>query len=52
MLAAIVSAGRTPLSRLADLLIAATAHANGLAVYTRNGDDFASLHELIDVVVV
>ncbi|MFA4841122.1 MAG: type II toxin-antitoxin system VapC family toxin [Agrococcus sp.] len=52
VVAAVVSAGRTPRSRLADLLIAATAHANGLAVYTRNGDDFASLHELIDVVVI
>jgi hypothetical protein len=32
------------------LLIAATAHANGLALYTRNPDDFAGLEDLLLVV--
>ncbi|MGI8625656.1 MAG: hypothetical protein ACR2J5_03645 [Geodermatophilaceae bacterium] len=29
--------------RVADLFIAATAHANGLDLYTRNGDDVFGL---------
>lgn len=41
--AAVVRGGRKPRSRLADLLIAATAHANGLDLYTRNGEDFAGI---------
>jgi len=36
--------------RVVDLLIAATAHANRLALYTRNFDDHAGLGKLIDVV--
>jgi predicted nucleic acid-binding protein len=32
----------------AGLLIAATAHANGLALYSRNPDDFAGLGDLIN----
>jgi len=35
VVAAVVSEGRKPLSRFADLLIAATAHANRLDLYTR-----------------
>jgi hypothetical protein len=38
--------------RVADLLIAATAHANGLALHTRNPDDFAGFGGLIDIVVI
>jgi predicted nucleic acid-binding protein len=38
-----VGEGRKPRSRFADLLIAATAHANRLDLYTRNGEDFAGL---------
>lgn len=35
-----------------DLLIAATAHAHGARLYTRNPDDFAGLESLMDVVAV
>jgi predicted nucleic acid-binding protein len=50
VVAAAVETGRSHRRRVADLLIAATAHANGLALYTRNPDDFAGLSDLIDVV--
>lgn len=52
VVAAVASAGRSPRSRIADLLIAAVAHANGLAVYTRNAADFAELEPLVTVVAV
>ncbi len=39
-------------ARVVDLLIAATALASELPVYTRNGDDFRELADLIDVIVV
>jgi predicted nucleic acid-binding protein len=47
--AAVTAAGRSHRSRMADLLIAAVAHANKLALYTRNPDDFAGLGALITV---
>jgi predicted nucleic acid-binding protein len=51
--AAIHSAGRKARGRRAmDLLIAATAIAAGLPLYTRNPDDFANLGELLDIVAV
>ncbi|MGI9032801.1 MAG: type II toxin-antitoxin system VapC family toxin [Acidimicrobiales bacterium] len=50
VVAAVVQAGRSHRRRVADLLIAATAHANGLALYTRNPDDFAGLEHLVKVV--
>jgi predicted nucleic acid-binding protein len=43
VVAAVVAAGRSHRSRLADLLIAAVAHSNKLALYTRNPDDFEGL---------
>jgi predicted nucleic acid-binding protein len=52
VVAAVVREGRRPRSRLADLLIAATAHANGLDLYTRNGDDFAGLEDLVHVIAI
>lgn len=52
VVAAVVREGRKPRSRFADLLIAATAHANGLDLYTRNGDDFAGLEDLVRVIAV
>ena len=45
-------AGRTSRARLADLLIASTAMAHDLPVYTRNPSDFAGLVELLRIEVV
>jgi predicted nucleic acid-binding protein len=39
-------------ARVVDLLIAATALAAGLPLYTRNGDDFLALDGLVEVVVL
>ena len=44
--------GRAVRPRLADLLIASTAAANGLPLYTRNPSDFAGLEEIVTVVAV
>lgn len=52
IVAAVIEAGRSHRSRVADLLIAATAHANDLVLYTRNQDDFAGLGNLVSVVGV
>ena len=52
IVAAVATTGRTHRSRMADLLIAAIAHANGLELYTRNPDDFIGLEELIHVITV
>jgi predicted nucleic acid-binding protein len=52
VVAAIVATGRSHRPRLADLLIAAVAHANGLALYTRNAADFAGLDNLIKVAAI
>jgi predicted nucleic acid-binding protein len=53
VLAAAVSAGRSPRGRRAfDMLIAATAVAAGLPLYTRNPADFAELGGLVEVVQV
>ena len=50
--AAVVDAGRQPRRRVMDLLIAATAHAHGARLYTRNAGDFAGLDDLITVIAV
>jgi len=50
--AATRAAGRSSRARLADLLIAATAAANGLPLYTRNPSDFVGLEQLVTVVAV
>jgi hypothetical protein len=52
VVAAVARKGRKPRSRFADLLIAATAHANGVELYTRNARDFAGLEDLVRVVVI
>jgi predicted nucleic acid-binding protein len=38
--------------RAVDLLVAATALSAGLPLFTRNGDDFAAIVNLVDIVVV
>ncbi|HZN19680.1 MAG TPA: type II toxin-antitoxin system VapC family toxin [Micromonosporaceae bacterium] len=50
--AAVRAVGRTPRRRLADLMIAATAVANRLPLYTTNPDDFLGLDDLLAVVAV
>lgn len=51
--AAVVAAGRKARgARAVDLLIAATACAAGLPLYTRNPDDFQAIGNLVEVVSV
>jgi hypothetical protein len=45
-------AGQSSRTRLADLLIASTAAANGLPLYTRNAPDFESLKRIVKVVKI
>ncbi|MDA2951021.1 MAG: type II toxin-antitoxin system VapC family toxin [Actinomycetota bacterium] len=49
--AAVLAAGRQP-RRAVDLLIAATALAAGMPLYTRNAHDFQGLEEILTVVSV
>ncbi|MFF4749980.1 PIN domain-containing protein [Streptomyces sp. NPDC002514] len=50
--AAVVSAGRRPRHRAADLMIAAVAAAEGLPLFTTSPDDFKGLDDLITIVPV
>ena len=50
--AAVVTASRQPRSRVMDLLIAATAHAFGARLYTRNADDLIGIEHLVEIVSV
>jgi predicted nucleic acid-binding protein len=50
MFAAARAAGQTSRTRLADLLIASTAAANSLPLYTRNPSDFGALKSIIKLV--
>ena len=50
--AAVVAAGRQARARVMDLFIAATAHAHGAKLYTRNAADLVGLEHLVDVVTV
>jgi predicted nucleic acid-binding protein len=50
--AAVVAAGRKPRRRLADLMIASTAIAEGLPLFTTNPGDYAGLDALLLIVAV
>jgi predicted nucleic acid-binding protein len=51
--ASVMAAGRKARgARAVDLLIAATALSAELPLYTRNGDDFRGIEQLVEVVVV
>jgi predicted nucleic acid-binding protein len=50
MFAAARAAGKSSRARLADLLIASTAAANSLPLYTRNPSDFDALISIIKIV--
>jgi len=49
VVAAVAASGRSHRPRVADLLIAAVAHAQGLALYTRNAEDLLGLGDLLEV---
>ena len=50
--AGVVAIGRTPRRRTVDLMIAATAVAEGLPLYTSNPDDFKGLEHALTVIPV
>lgn len=50
--AATVELGRSPRGRAVDLLIAATAVATGLPLYTRNPKDLHGLDDLVEIITV
>ena len=50
--ARVVKAGRRPRARVMDLLIAATAHAHGAALFTRNSENLRGLEGLVEIAVV
>jgi predicted nucleic acid-binding protein len=50
--AAVVGAGRKPRRRIADLMIASIAIAEGLPLFTTNPDDFDGLDRLMTIVPV
>ncbi|HCU93977.1 MAG TPA: VapC toxin family PIN domain ribonuclease [Actinobacteria bacterium] len=50
--AAVIAAGRAPRRRTADLMIAATAIAQDLPLFTTNPGDFAGLAQLLTLVPV
>lgn len=52
MYATLRARGRTTRRRVPDLLIAATAAAHGLPLFTRNPGDFAGLEALVQIEVV
>lgn len=52
LFAAVRAAGQSSRSRFADLLIASTAVANNLPLYTRNPDDFKALNGIVKVIAI
>jgi predicted nucleic acid-binding protein len=49
---AVVATGRTVRARTMDLLIAATAHAHGARLVTRNAADLVGVEDLLEIVPV
>lgn len=52
LVGAVLSIGRTPRRRLADLQIAATAVVHGLPLFTTNPDDYTGLEDWLRIVPV
>jgi hypothetical protein len=52
LVALTISANRNPRPRRIDLMIAATAAAHGLPLYTRNPDDFRGLDSAVTVIAI
>ncbi|MFF0297770.1 type II toxin-antitoxin system VapC family toxin [Kitasatospora sp. NPDC004615] len=52
LVALTVKANRNPRPRRMDLMIAATAAAHGLPLYTRNADDFRGLETGVEIIPV
>jgi len=52
LVALTIKANRSPRPRRMDLMIAATAAAHGLPLYTRNTDDFRGLERGVEVIPV
>ncbi|SNS93853.1 type II toxin-antitoxin system VapC family toxin [Rhodococcoides kyotonense] len=50
--AAVRASGRRPQARAFDLMIAATAHAHGARLLTRNASDLVGIESLVDIVSV
>lgn len=50
--AAVIAAGRQPRRRAVDLIIAATALAAGLPLYTRNPNDFRGLEDIVHIISI
>jgi predicted nucleic acid-binding protein len=50
--ALVLAQGRNPRGRTADMLIAATAAANDLPLFTRNPKDFIGLESVVQVIAV
>lgn len=48
----VIAAGRTPRSRVADLMIASVAAANKLPLFTTNPDDFHGAEKVVPIVPV
>jgi toxin FitB len=52
LVALTIAANRDPRPRHIDLMIAATAAAHGLPLYTRNPDDFRGLDSAVTVIAI
>ncbi|MGH3264930.1 MAG: PIN domain-containing protein [Trebonia sp.] len=52
LVALTIAGNRDPRPRRVDLMIAATAAANGLPLFTRNADDFRGLDSAVTVITI